>query len=115
MHRWIITAVMLVIITSMVLFPWPMYVRFYLSRGDLEAALKNRTQVPSQVNKVIGLYHVEEIVAGADGCMFIKVGGSIYKDKGFWKIPKGTPVPNGHSFATYKLTDEWYAGGKWYP
>jgi len=116
LRRWLWVPLMLIIVTSAILFPWPTYLRFYASMGDFDKALDNLSTMPTQMRKTIGLYRVESITTQANGCVFVEVGRPQNRSVGFWKIPSSGKNPDKQfyeSYIRYKLTEEWYIGRTW--
>jgi len=104
--RWLVTPVCLAVIGSALIRPWPLYVRFYLSRPALEQAAQKVLAQPQTIlgSRWIGLYYIEQFELASTGCVQFHTGRTLAGRVGFEYDPKGGTA----SQTMRRLAADWY-------
>lgn len=95
--RWILIPVCMLLVGSSFLYPWPLLVRFRLSRPAFEAAVKDVRAGKFVAGQWVGLYHVKEIyietyAANRPASIGFVIGESIADPVGFVYDPRPNHV-----------------------
>lgn len=104
--RWLVLPVCFAVFVSLCVHPWPLHVRFALSRAAFEqAARKYRDGSDVRTGpRRIGLYWVLEIDSGNPGTVGFITGTNVCDPIGFVYDPRGCPPQR----YWYQVAPEWY-------
>ncbi len=103
--RWIVLPSALIVVTSALLHPWPMTLRFSLSRSAFEKKVEEMDANPNEQGpQRVGLYWVSRIFV-RDGCVGFRTGTSLIDPCGFAYDPSRPPSGR-HN---WHIIDDWYA------
>ncbi len=111
-RSWLCLPVLLVILLSFKIYPWPAYLRFQLSRSAFEHAVQDMPLIADPAGEYIGWHRVFDIRENPDGCIFFDLGGGYLRKSGFWFIPTDAPMVSGKSYTRHELIENWYIGGQ---
>jgi hypothetical protein len=111
-RKWAMIPLLLFILMTNALFPWPAYIRFQLGKSAFESAAKTQTRINSRAPQRIGLHVVRRTHVEPNGDMFFEVGTSVIDAFGFWYIANEPPALNGDWYIEHKLSDHWFTGGR---
>jgi hypothetical protein len=107
--RWFIAPVCALLISSTFLYPWPLAIRFNLSRSAFETALKDFNAGKKVSGQWIGLYHVKQVLQsdpiGRPEAVAFETGSSFIDPVGF----EFDPHPNHPtSSIDFRIAPMWY-------
>ncbi len=111
-RKWAVIPMLLCLLMTNWLYPWPAYIRFHLSKSAFDTAVKQSTTISSQAPQKIGLFLVRWSRIEPNGDVFFEVGTRMIDSYGFWYIAKEPPSLVGDSYTEHKLADHWYTGGE---
>jgi len=112
-YRWW-PPLMLTLLITACLYPWPAYLRFQVSKSAFETALKGIPATTGTMPLPIGLYRIQAITTKRTGCVFFRVetGPASFEAHGFWYVPLGAPMPKFPDFVSNRVAANWYTGSE---
>ena len=104
--RWFVLPVAVAVIFSTTFSPWPMFLRFSLSRSAFEAKVAELHRTgEDQGPQRVGLYWIDRIFVWPNGYVGFQTGASIIDPVGFSYDPSPSPP----SRYNQPLGGDWYA------
>jgi hypothetical protein len=112
--QWAVSPVCVLILVLLLLYSWPVRLRFQLSRGALDRVAQDvgDARPQSSGGQWIGLYFVREVERHENGDVFLDLGTDFWDRIGFLYRPDETaPLASSDWFVRERLAPGWYVGG----
>lgn len=112
-RQWLVTPVCLLLVASLLAYPWPTWIRFQVSRPAFERIVRGgkTTNKP----ELVGVYLVRSIESYQNGTVFLETGDSgLFGASGFMYLPPNATYQSPHPET--RLAHSWYiAAYDWFP
>lgn len=106
--RWIATPICALLIGSMILYPWPGWMRFKLSQSAFEQVVRDyQADTLPDGAQWVGLYHVGRVAQQGSGHLFFITGDSGHGDLGF-VFQTSNLSPEGQLYFLHQLAPRWF-------
>ncbi len=112
LRRWLWTPIMIAVVISLLMYPWPAYLRFQLSKVAMEKAINNPPAIAHPESVQIGFFWVQRVTKNLDGSVFFETGVKFLDMSGFLYVPASSLPLMGDYYLDHKLTENWYIGGE---
>lgn len=108
-HRWHwrVLPLCLALILAALVYPWPAWIRFHLSRPAFEAVVAREDKCRRA--EVVGLYRATW-ERHSDGVVFFKTGEGLLRAEGFLYRPTNRPMQDSALIPGYPLGKRWFTG-----
>lgn len=108
--KWMTTPLLVVLVTSAVVFDWPLRLRFALSRGAFKRAVDTYAsgQPVASCPGLLGFYHVRRVYEIEPGTLFFEVGPDFTDIVGFVYRGRTSTTGRAHRYVGYGWYLEWW-------
>lgn len=105
---WYTTPICCILVATAFWYPWPVWVRFQLSRAAFERVAANGETADRYGYQIIGLNLVGAVKRYDNGTVFFETGYEFLSQQGIMYRPVDQSIPCVELYAKHRLADRWY-------